>query len=98
MKDYIGKSIAANYFRGPEAVGGKITFEEKGLTFKSHAFNIQRGETRIGYDQISSIEKRNTLGLVPNGISVFTKDGMEHKFVINGRKNVIEFLKSRQMI
>ncbi len=37
MKDYIGQSIAANYFRGAEAVGGKIYFEPTKLIFKSHA-------------------------------------------------------------
>lgn len=27
--DYIGKSIFANYFRGIEAVGGKLYFDER---------------------------------------------------------------------
>lgn len=95
MRDYIGNSILANYFKGIEAVGGKINFDETGLTFQSHALNIQTGETRIEYSQITKIAKRNTLGIVPNGISIFTKDNFEHKFVINNRNSVIEFLKSR---
>ena len=49
MKDYCGKSIAANYYRGIEAVGGKLIFDETGITFKSHALNIQTGESRIEY-------------------------------------------------
>ena len=95
MKNYIGQEIAANYFRGSEAVGGKIYFDEKGLEFQSHALNIQRGNTRIEYADITNLSKRNTLGIVPNGISVFTKDGFEHKFVINNRSSVLEFLQSR---
>lgn len=47
MKDFTGQSIPANYFRGIEAVGGKIYFYEDRLVFKSHLFNIQRGETEI---------------------------------------------------
>ncbi|MCQ4936344.1 hypothetical protein [Anaerotignum propionicum] len=35
MNDYIGKIISANYFRGAEAVGGKVAFGETGLTIKS---------------------------------------------------------------
>lgn len=93
--DYSGKHIAANYFRGVEAVGGKIYFDETGLTFKSHAINIQTGETRIEYEKISEVVKRNTLGIVPNGISIFTKDGFEHKFVINNRSKVIDFLNGK---
>lgn len=95
MKNYIGDSIAANYFRGIEAVGGHIKFDETGLIFKSHSLNIQTGNTRIDYSQIVRIAKRNTLKIVPNGISVFTKDNFEHKFVINNRKSVIEFLQSK---
>jgi hypothetical protein len=95
VKDYIGNDISANYFRGIEAVGGKIHFDKTGLIFRSHAFNIQSGETRIEYSQITKITRRNTLGIVPNGISIFTKDNFEHKFVINNRNSVIEFLQSR---
>lgn len=95
MKNYIGTSIKANLFRGIEAVGGKIIFDDIGLTFKSHSINVQTGETRIEYSQIGVIKKRNTLGVVPNGISIITKDDLEYNFVINFRKQVIEFLVSR---
>lgn len=95
MKNYIGKKIAANYFRGLEAVGGNIRFDEEGLTFHSHALNIQRGETRIEYADIMDLGKRNSLGIIPNRISIFTKDGFEHRFVINNRNDVLEFLQSR---
>lgn len=93
--DYCNKSIAANYFMDFEAVGGKIYFDEQGFTFIPHALNMQTGNTRIEYDQISSVAKSNTLGIVPNGILVFTKDGFKHRFVINNRKKVIAFLESR---
>lgn len=95
MNDYTNSKIAANYFRGPEAVGGHIFFDENGMTFKSHSFNIQTGETRILYADIVKISKRNTLGLVPNGISVFDKSGFEHKFVIYHREQIIQYLQSR---
>ncbi len=93
--NYVDKVILANYFRGSEAVGGKIYFDDVGLTFKSHKFNIQKGQTRIEYNQIQSVNKRNTLGIVPNGILIFTKDGTEHRFVVNNREKVIEFLRDK---
>lgn len=65
------------------------------MIFTSHALNIQTGNTRIEYSQIVRLAKRNTLGIVPNGLSIFTKDNFEHKFVINNRQSVIEFLQSR---
>lgn len=93
--EYCGKSISANYFRGREAVGGKIYFDEKGFTFKSHYFNIKTGDTRIEYIQIDNVKKRNTLGIIPNGISIYTRDGLEHKFVIYNREQVIEYIQSK---
>lgn len=95
MKDYSGRSIFANYFVGKEAVGGKIYFDNNGFLFKSHDLNIQTGSIRIEYSQIIRADKRMTLGIVPNGMSVFTFDNFEHKFVIYHRNSVIEYINSR---
>lgn len=92
MEDYIGKTIKANYYRGLEAVGGHIYFDKSGLIFDSHRANIQTGETRIEYKNINSVNKRNTLGFIPNGISIFTNDKVQHKFVVYNRSSILEFL------
>ena len=81
MKDFTGQKIMANYFRGIEAVGGKIYFYEDKLIFKSHVFNIQRGETEIKYSDISEIQKRNTPFIELNDISIITKNGFNLKFI-----------------
>lgn len=91
MKDYAGQTILANYYRGIEAVGGRLTFDEFGMIFRSHAINIQTGDTRIEYRDIQKAQKRGFL----TGMSVFTKDGTEHKFVVYHRNDVIEFINSR---
>ena len=87
--------VAANLFRGKEAVGGRLHFEEQRMVFKSHAFNIQTGETVILYSDIADVHPRNTLGLVPNGISVILKNGVEHKVVVWNRKEIIAFLREK---
>lgn len=97
MKDYTNSTIFANYFRGPEAVGGKIHFYEDSLIFKSHSLNIQTGETEIKYANITNIKKCNTL-FVPNGIILTTNDGKTHRFVIYHRKRIIDFLISKTTI
>ena len=96
LKDYTGVKIPANYCRGIESVGGHISFDEEGLTFKSHDVNIQTCDLHIDYSQIQAVNKRNTLGIVPNGILLITNDGNKYKFVINGRTAVMEFLLSRK--
>ncbi len=86
--NYCGKSVAANYYRGIEAVGGKLFFDNTGMTFKSHAFNIQVGESRIEYRDIAKAEVKGAI----NGMSVYTKDGVEHKFVVWHRKDLVEYI------
>ncbi|MFI3173910.1 MAG: hypothetical protein R3Y53_01760 [Bacillota bacterium] len=94
IKNYVGMTINANYFRGMEAVGGQIIFDELGFVFKSHSVNIQTGETRIEYLEIKDLQKVNTLGIIPNGMLLLTNDNIEHRFVIRNREKVIRFLRT----
>ena len=87
--------VAANLFRGPEAVGGKLHFEETQLVFRSHAFNIQTGTTTIPYTDIVNVQPVNNLGFIPNGMLVTTKDGHKYKFVVWKRKELIAFLQEK---
>ena len=95
MKMYSNSSILANLFRGREAVGGKLYFDDEGMTFKSHALNIQTGDTRIEYKDITDVKPKNIYGLAPTGMLVSTSDGTEYTFVVYHRKNVIAFLRER---
>ena len=91
MRNYQGTTIPANYYRGWEAVGGKLIFDDFGMTFNSHALNIQTGSTRIEYRDIEHAMPKGFL----TGLSVYTKDGTEHKFVVYHRKALAEFLNSK---
>lgn len=86
--------VMARYKRGIETVEGRLYFDETGMTFESHGFNIQIGETRIEYAQIQSIQKRK--GVILKKISVFTQDGFEHKFAVSNRDEVVAFLESKK--
>ena len=50
MKDFLGTKVPANYRKGAESLGGNLSFDETGMTFKSHVANIQRAEVRIEYE------------------------------------------------
>ncbi len=95
MRDFVGEQISANYWRGKESVGGKLSFDETGMTFTSHAFNFQTGSSRIEYRDIVGLEPHRTLGIVNNGLTVRAHDGTEHRLVINRRRHVIDFLMTR---
>ena len=101
MDKFEGKRVAANLFRGVEAVGGKLFFEDTYMKFVSHIFNIQRGESIIFYNDIIRIEKIKTLGIVPNGLSVVVRSEegeKQFKFVVNKRNRIFDFLMSKTNI
>ena len=97
-KIFVEQSVAANYFKGIEYIGGKLQFLENEMVFTSHALNFQTGSISIPYNYVSHVEKRNTLFIVPNGISVFTLDGAKHKFVVWNRGEIISFIQSKKSV
>jgi hypothetical protein len=86
--------VAANLFRGPEAVGGRMQITTHRILFKAHAINIQKEPAEIDLKDVVEVGKRNTLGLVPNGLYVRTKDGTEYRFVVWGRGNLIKIIQA----
>ena len=86
--------VAANLFRGPEAVGGRMQITTHRVLFKPHAINIQKEPAEIDLKDVTEAGPRNTLGLVPNGLYVRTKDGTEYRFVVWGRGNLIKIIQS----
>jgi hypothetical protein len=84
---------AANLFRGRESVGGKIIITNQRIYFKPHFFNVQKDYVEIPMEEIVEVQKRNTLGFVPNGMKVSTRNGEEYKFVVRDREKLIDLIK-----
>jgi len=84
--------VAANLFKGVEAVGGKLRITTKRLVFQSHSFNVQVGTTEIPLSSIDHLEKEKSLGFINNQMVVVLKDGVRHRFVINNRDNIISMI------
>ncbi len=82
--------IPANLFLGIEGVGGKLFLTNKSVIFNSHKFNVQKGQTRIDYENIADIIKRKTWKLIDNGIRIKTKNGQEFDFVATERDKLFE--------
>lgn len=95
MKDLVNKSINANQIIGITTLTGKLFFYEDGFVFKSESVNGVINNPKIEYKTITSIKERNTLGIIPNGISIKKQDGEILNYVVFGRKDVIDFLKQK---
>ena len=98
MKDYINKSINANQLDGVTTLTGKLYFYDDGVVFKAQSVNGVISKPKILYSDIEEIRGRNTLGFIPNGISLRDKDGATFNFVVSQRNDVIAFLKHRKEI
>jgi hypothetical protein len=86
--------VPANLFRGIEGVGGRLRITNRRVVFEAHAFNIQTAPAEIPLEQIAEVRKRLTWKLIPNGLLIRTKDGPEYKFVVWGRRRLIELIRA----
>lgn len=86
----------ANLFRGIESVGGRIQVTTQKVIFKPHTLNLQRTIEYIPLSNIESITKRNTMGLIPNGISIKLKSGVEYRLVVAGREELISIIENNK--
>lgn len=94
--EYILADRAANLFRGIEAVGGRLKITSHRLIFEPNAMNIQKQTLEMPLNQISEINPMNTLGIIPNGILIKLKSNVEYKFVVGGRKELIDLLNQKR--
>ena len=89
MDETILSESPANLWRGPEAVGGRLLVTSEALVFRSHALNIQTGETRLPLREITDVRPVNTLKIIPNGLEVSMRSGERHRLVVGGRSRLL---------
>lgn len=85
----------ANLFRGLEGVGGRIKVTNFRVIFEAHALNIQSQPEIIPLNEIVAAGKRNTIGIIPNGIFIRTSDGNEFRFVTWKREQLLSAICSQ---
>jgi|TARA_B110000438_G_C15382907_1_gene465569 hypothetical protein len=85
----------ANFFVGIESVGGRLFLTKDTLIFHSNGITLSRVNklTEIQLNEINRIKKHNFLGLITNGIKVYT-NLKTYKFVVSNRKRWIEKINS----
>ncbi|MCD7973074.1 MAG: GYF domain-containing protein [Candidatus Azobacteroides sp.] len=76
----------ANHYVNIEARGGTLYLTTKRLRFLPHALNIQQQEFEASLNEIREVGFRNSLGIVPNGLTITLDNGRVEKFVVSKRK------------
>jgi hypothetical protein len=87
-------SGGANHFLGAEARGGYLYLTNRNLIFQPHGFNIQTDGVSIALVDIAEVKPIWSLGIVPNGVGVTTRDGVMNKFVVYQRKEWVSRLRA----
>lgn len=83
------EKFAANLWQGPEAVGGRMILTNQRVLFEAHKMNVQTTPVAISLSSIESLLTSNTLGFVPNGLTIHCHSGEEYNFVVWGRQRII---------
>jgi hypothetical protein len=83
------KEGLANYLKGLSNIGGRLMLTDSQLIFKAGRLNFRRSDEFIPVKEIVAVERRNTLGVVPNGFGVIMRDGNSHRFLVYGREGWI---------
>lgn len=85
----------ANHMRGAEARGGWLVLTERALVFRSHGLNFGNAPLRLDLAEVRAFGKRNTLGIVPNGLRIDRVSGPSERFVVGGREEWLRALAAR---
>ena len=70
---------------GWEGVGGKLFLTNQRIFFKSHGLNIQIHELSIPLNEIENIDVGNSFWIIPNELTIKTRNGKKEKFVVYSR-------------
>lgn len=95
MKDYINKSVKANWIEGIQTLTGNLVFKNDSVIFKANSINGVMMLHLIRYDDIISVELKKTFSIFPNAIVIKTKQCKEYYYVVPNRKDIVAFLKSK---
>ncbi len=93
------KEGAANLQKGAETVGGKLYLTNQRLVFEAHKLNFQGGQTEIELKQVQTVtpcwtKLFNVLPVAPNSLAVAGGNGLDYRFVLNGRKKWAQAIES----
>jgi len=78
----------ANLWRGAEAIGGRLTLRPAGLEFR--AYNRRPEPLEIPIEEIVDVRRTRTMGILPNGLAITTRLGLETRFVVGDRDRFIK--------
>ncbi len=90
-KQEVTNTAGANLVQGINSIGGIIVVSKEEINFLPHSVNFgSKQPIKIPKSNIESAELYNTFFVIPNGVKVTTKDNQTYKFIVNGRKQILQ--------
>lgn len=97
--DFGGETVLmegpANHFRGVESVGGYLWVTEKRIHFASHRVNVQNHMWTLPLAEVSEVQASTTPGRMQNSLSITTRTGESHSFIVNNLTRWADLIRSR---
>ena len=85
----------AKHFAGVDSIEGKLYLTKESIVFIPQKLNIQNHALAMPVEEIRSYSLSNNHGIVPNGLTIYTKSGGMEKFAVKKRKVWIEKIRAR---
>ena len=79
------KASDSNYYNADSRVEGKLILTNQRLYFKTVSESHKSIDFEVLFTQIKEIIFFNTWKVIPNGLSVITKEGKELRFLVKNR-------------
>ncbi|MHC1748894.1 MAG: GRAM domain-containing protein [Cellulosilyticaceae bacterium] len=83
------------YNDSPKPLGGKLKISDTEIYFEWYKPNVPGGPITIPLNTIKEVKKSNTYAVIPNAMTITTKEGKEYKFILSDRDAIASYLQER---
>ena len=74
---------------------GWLAITDQRLWFEANVLGLFGTQEEIPIKEIAEVSLKNTLGFMPNCLWVRKKSGDTYDFIVNGRRQLLEIIRSR---
>ncbi len=92
----IERKIKSIYYYGFENVEGELLICDDSIIFIAEKYGIITMEIKIKYVDMDFINRTESNLLIQNGIVIYTKEGLKHKFVLDNSLEILALLLTKQ--
>ncbi|HVS38996.1 MAG TPA: PH domain-containing protein [Gemmataceae bacterium] len=87
-----GEEVLATEQANHGSGGGWLYVTNRRVIFEPNALSFGSRVREIPLEDIDDVGPHNLLGIIPDGMEIWTRDGKRHRFVVWGRRRLIDMI------